>query len=174
MPAGRSPAPPLRPDHHRSMLCGPSCRVRRRARRRLPAVPLRCRAKVRPAAFLCCLPLFLSCPVGRYVPVSSRSILRHATVYHRRSYRHHGHRGSHSRLQSRSCRRRPGRGSRRGSRRSLRRPVAVGRRSTGRSRFLGVRLSCGKRGSAPHSLRRRFAGGWHAIRYYVREPPNVH
>ena len=124
-PAGRSPAPPLLPDHHRSMLCGPSCRVRRRARRRRPAVPLRCRAKVRPSAFLC----RLSCSVGRYAPsVKSCFILRRVTVYHRRSYRRRSHCGGHShRSHSRRYRRRPIRGSWR----SLRCPVAVGRRLHG-------------------------------------------
>ena len=82
------------------MLCGPSCRVRRPARRRRPAVPLRCPAKVRPSAFLC----RLSCSVDRYAPsAKSRFILRRVTVYHRRSYHHHSHRGGHShRSQNRS------------------------------------------------------------------------
>lgn len=112
------------------MLCGSSCRVRRRTRRRRPVVLPRCRAKVHPSAFLC----HLSRPVGRYIPPvrshfipRSRFILRRVTVYHRRSYRHHSHRDSHGRSQSRSCHRRSGRGSWR----SLRHAVAVGRRPHG-------------------------------------------
>jgi hypothetical protein len=105
---------------------------------------------VRPSAFLC----RLSRPVGRYAPPSkSRFILRRVSVYYRRSYHHHSHRGNYGhRSHSRSYHRPPGRGSWR----SLRRPVAVGG-STGRIRFLSVHFSSGKRGSAHHSLRRRVA-----------------
>jgi hypothetical protein len=127
------------------MLCRSSCIVRCRARRRRHAVPLRCRAKVHPSAFLC----RLNCPVGRYAPsVKSRFTLRRVTVYHRRSYRHHSHRGSHSRrTQTRSYHCRPGRGSWRSA--VLSRSAGG---STGLNRFLSVRLSSGKRGSAHHSL----------------------
>ncbi len=132
-------------------------------RRRQPAVLLRCRAKVRPSAFLC----RLSSSVGLYAPpAKSCFILRRVTVYHRRSYRHHSHRGSHSRSHKVEV--------------TAADPEAeVGARSrilsrsaggfTGRIRFLSVHLSSGKRGTAHDSL-----GWWHAIRYYVRHRPHIH
>ena len=104
-----------------------------------------------PSAFVC----RLSCSVGRYAPpVKSRFILRRVTVYHRRSYRHHSHHGSHSRRsQGRSYRRRPD--AEVGARSAV--PSRSDCGSTGRIRFLSVRFSSGKRGSAHHSLRRRVA-----------------
>src|SRR5215212_8582717 len=123
------------------MLCGPSCRVRRRARRRQPAVPLRCRAKVLPSAFLC----RLSCAVGRYAPLlgatsffaalpSTTAVAIAITVTAVVIA---------AALKAELTAADP--------------DAEVGARSAGLIRFLSIPLPSGKRGSAHHSVRRLMA-----------------
>src|SRR5215217_4358925 len=147
------------------MLCKPSCRVRCRVRHRRPAVPLRCRAMVRPSAFLC----RLSSSVGRYTlpDNKSRLILRRVTVYHCRNYRPHSHRDSNSRLKAEVTTADPD--AEVGTRSAGLSRSAGG--STGRIRFLSVHLILPVSAGL---LITHFAGWWHAIRYYVWEPPNIH